>query len=87
MGISDDSYLFGLFRGLSLQERSFFDGSGHGPHQIVLFKEELEECCASRQELVQEITLTLLHEVGHYLGLGEDELVALEDEIYAKLEG
>lgn len=78
VGLSAEDYLFGLFRGIPITERSFFAPGGNLPHQIVLFKGELEEACRSRRELVDQITLTLVHEVGHYLGLDEEELRELE---------
>jgi len=78
VGLEPEDALFGLFRGQPITERSFFERGGHLPNEIILFQRELEDCCASRRELIEEITLTLIHEVGHYLGLDEEELRALE---------
>jgi predicted Zn-dependent protease with MMP-like domain len=44
------------------------------PPSIVLFQRNLERFVRSRAELAEEIRVTLVHEVGHYLGLDEDEL-------------
>ena len=41
---------------------------------IYLFQKNLERACRSREELIEEIGITLVHEVGHFLGLSEDEL-------------
>lgn len=78
VGLTRHDYLFGLFRGIPLTERSFFERGGHLPHQIILFKQELEDFCRSEAELVEQIILTLIHEVGHYIGLNEEELRELE---------
>lgn len=80
VGLSHWDSLFGLFRGIPITEQSFFSPGGNLPHQIVLFKAELEDHCATPAELVYEITMTLIHEVGHYLGLGEEDLIRLEAE-------
>jgi predicted Zn-dependent protease with MMP-like domain/Flp pilus assembly protein TadD len=45
--------------------------------RIILFKRNLEKACRDEQELVEEIRRTVTHEVGHYLGLDEDDLERL----------
>ncbi|MEM6732059.1 MAG: metallopeptidase family protein [Myxococcota bacterium] len=64
----------GLFVGMSPRYESVLDGvSDHQP-VILLFKRNLERACDSRDRLVEEIKLTVLHEVGHALGLSEEQL-------------
>ena len=63
--------IVGLFRGANLRERT---GHGDLPPQIFLFQKNLERTCATREELVEQIRVTVLHEVGHLLGLSEEEL-------------
>lgn len=70
-GLSPD--LLGLYTGTALPHRHHLD-SGRLPDVIHVFKRNLELTCADREELIGEIRDTLLHEVGHYLGLEEDEL-------------
>jgi len=65
--------LLGLFVGQNLREESVFDLPGL-PRTIFLYQRNLERECRSREELVGEIRQTLYHELGHYLGLEEDEL-------------
>ncbi len=67
--------LLGLFVGTPLPERSTAAPASL-PDAIFLFKRNLERACASRAELVEEIRVTLLHEIGHYLGMTEDDLEA-----------
>jgi predicted Zn-dependent protease with MMP-like domain/predicted negative regulator of RcsB-dependent stress response len=50
-------------------------GAGKGqPVRIFLYRKNLEVTCASEDEMVDEIGVTLLHEIGHHLGLDEDDL-------------
>jgi predicted Zn-dependent protease with MMP-like domain len=59
----DDPDLFGLFR-----EEPYL------PATIAIYRRPLEEAFADPDELEREIRITVLHELGHYFGLEEDEL-------------
>jgi predicted Zn-dependent protease with MMP-like domain len=50
------------------------DPWSHLPSSIVLYQRNLERFAESRAELVEQIGVTLVHEVGHFLGLDEEEL-------------
>ncbi len=65
--------VLGLFVGPNLKERSVFTPVVM-PATIFIYQRNLERFCPTREELLQEIRLTLFHEVGHYLGLSEEEL-------------
>lgn len=65
--------VLGLFVGPSLKDRSSFDPVTVPP-TIFLYQRNLERFCQTKEELIYEIKLTLYHELGHYLGLTEDEL-------------
>jgi predicted Zn-dependent protease with MMP-like domain len=65
--------LLGLFTGASRGERGS-TLSGAAVPTIHVFKRNLEHMAAHRDELVDELRVTLFHEVGHYLGLDEDDL-------------
>ncbi|MEO5879602.1 MAG: metallopeptidase family protein [Candidatus Eisenbacteria bacterium] len=65
--------LLGLFVGRPLMERSHADVPGL-PGSIYLFRRNLLRACADRDELEREIRITVQHEVGHLLGLDEDDL-------------
>lgn len=72
----DDDELFGLYQGIPRTER----GSGYTlvtPDRITIFAGPLSRNCDSRRELEEEIRTTVLHELGHHLGYGEDGLEAL----------
>lgn len=64
----------GIFRGAPLGEKASMDPWAHFPSSIALFQRNLERQARDREELVEEIRITLLHEVGHFLGLDEEGL-------------
>ncbi len=68
--------ILGLFRGAPYGDKASMDPWSHFPSSIVLFQRNLERFARSRADLIEQIGITLLHEVGHFLGLDEDELYA-----------
>jgi predicted Zn-dependent protease with MMP-like domain len=72
-----DPELLGLFVGVSLPERSNFSAGGEMPPRILVFKRNLERTFPDPDALTEEIGRTLHHELGHYIGLDEDELDAI----------
>ena len=72
--ILDDGYeadLLGLFIGSPIYE----PGSSPLPPQIILFLENLSELAEGDEaSFLEEVHITYLHELGHYLGLDEDDL-------------
>ncbi len=66
--------LLGVFRGAPLKDKASGNPWDSFPSSIVLYQRNLERACAARAELVEQIEITVLHEVGHFLGLDEDEL-------------
>ena len=66
--------ILGLFRGPAYGRNDAVDPATHLPSSIVLFQRNLERFARSRAELIEEIGVTLAHEVAHFLGLDEDEL-------------
>jgi predicted Zn-dependent protease with MMP-like domain len=65
--------ILGLFVGTPLPEKSLAD-LPQAPDAVYLFKRNLERICESREQLMEEIRITLLHEVGHFLGLDEEQI-------------
>ncbi|MGE5234397.1 MAG: metallopeptidase family protein [Acidobacteriota bacterium] len=70
----DEDTLFGLYQGVALPERGGGSYGGTLPDRIVIYRLPLLEACSSRRELIREIRDTVVHEVGHYFGLDEDQL-------------
>ena len=72
-GIAGNNIL-GLFAGHAMTERKIDDPWSHFPAAIFLYQKNLERACRSKKELVEQIGITLIHEVGHFLGMSEQEL-------------
>jgi predicted Zn-dependent protease with MMP-like domain len=45
--------------------------------RVILFKKNLEKVCRDRDDLIEQIQITVRHEVGHHLGLSEEDLERL----------
>ena len=71
----DDPDLFGLYHGVPLPERG--DMAGMLPDKISIYRIPLEESFPDPAELQEEIRITVLHELGHYFGLDEDQIADL----------
>ena len=76
LGYPPDEPLLGVYWGVPLNERSVAEPPLY-PDTIYIFKESLEEMCAGRQELEEEIEITVVHEVAHFLGMSEERLIEL----------
>ena len=67
-----DEELLGIYRGIALTERS------HDmpllPDEIAVFRGPINRIARSRREAVDEIRETIVHELGHYFGVDEEEL-------------
>jgi len=67
--------ILGLYQGVPLPER--MGGEVNLPDKISIYRGPLEEDFPDREELWREIRVTLLHEIGHYFGMDEEELSRL----------
>ncbi|MEI6667928.1 MAG: metallopeptidase family protein [Acidobacteriota bacterium] len=78
MEIDPPDTLFGLYQGTPLTERRWDHGNVL-PDRIVLYQDPIEDACESDDEVVATVGETLIHEIGHYFGMSEEELEAIED--------
>lgn len=74
LDIEDGEELLGLYQGLSLNDESFFRTGGQAPAQISLYRGPILRQCDTEAEMRREITDTLVHELGHHVGLDDDEM-------------
>jgi predicted Zn-dependent protease with MMP-like domain len=65
--------LMGVFEGVPRTQKSVFD-LPMGPDRIVLYQKNIEAVCSTEAEVRKEIRLTVVHELGHYFGMDEDQL-------------
>ena len=78
MEIEPPDSLYGLYQGVPLPERRWSDGN-HLPDKITLYQHPIEEDSEDEDEIRAVIGETLIHEVGHYFGLSEDEIEEIEE--------
>ena len=67
-----ESSLLGLYVGIPLIDR--YGGEPVLPDCIYIYREPILRMCDSYDAVVSEVRITLLHEIGHYLGLEEHDL-------------
>ena len=65
--------LLGIFHGVPATQKSVFDLSV-GPAHIVLYQKNIEAVCSNEEEVRHQIRQTLIHELGHYFGMTEEQL-------------
>ncbi len=73
--------LLGLYEGTPLPERHWAHGNTL-PDKITLFQRPIEDSSQDEDDLVVCIGETLIHEVGHYFGLSEEEIEAIEEQYW-----
>ncbi len=70
---SEEGLLLGVFEGVPATERSVWTIPA-APSRIVLYQKNIEAVCSTEDEVREQVRLTVLHELGHYFGMTEDQL-------------
>jgi predicted Zn-dependent protease with MMP-like domain len=83
MDIEPPDTLFGLYQGTPLTERHWDFGNAL-PDRILLFQGPHEREAEDEDELVVSIGETLIHEIGHYFGLSEEEIEDIEERYWRR---
>jgi predicted Zn-dependent protease with MMP-like domain len=81
MEVGPDDTLFGLYIGTPLTERRWDHGNAL-PDRIILFQGSHEREAEDEEDLIASIAETLIHEVGHYFGLSEEEIEEIEEQYW-----
>jgi predicted Zn-dependent protease with MMP-like domain len=70
---ADEPDLLGLYDGVALTDR---EGgfAGQLPDRILIFRNPLLDLCASLDELVDEVRVTVVHEIAHHFGIDDERL-------------
>ena len=77
--ISSPYGLLGLYRGIPYPRRGIWYANVL-PDKIIIFKRPIEVRCGNREEIKEIVRRVVIHEIGHYFGLGEGELRKIEKE-------
>ncbi len=78
MEIEPPDSLYGLYQGTPLPERTWGYGNSL-PDRITIFQRPIEEDCDDEDEMRKMIGETLIHEVGHYFGMSEEQIEEIEE--------
>jgi predicted Zn-dependent protease with MMP-like domain len=78
MEIEPPDTLFGLYQGTPLTERRW-DYGNTLPDRVILFQGPIERESEDEEDAVVAIGETLIHELGHYFGLSEEEIEEIEE--------
>ena len=81
MEIEPPDSLYGLYQGTPLPERTAAWGNTL-PDCVTLFQRPIEEDCDDDDDVRMVIGETLIHEVGHYFGLSEEEIEEIEEKYW-----
>lgn len=72
--LDSEDDLLGLYQGESLADDSFFGAGGTQPAKISIYRGPILRQCDSPDEVVQEVYDTVVHELGHHVGLDDEEM-------------
>jgi predicted Zn-dependent protease with MMP-like domain len=81
MDIEPPDTLLGLYQGTPLTERHW----GYGntlPDRVLIFQGPHERSAEDEDDLIVAIAETLIHEIGHYFGLSEEEIEEIEEKYW-----
>ncbi|MFE3542135.1 metallopeptidase family protein [Nocardia sp. NPDC059177] len=69
----EEPSLLGLYHGIALTERdSYYAGSL--PDTVTIYREAILDTCATDDEVIEEVAITVIHEIAHYFGIDDDRL-------------
>jgi len=69
----DEPDLLGLYEGYALTERGW-DYGGALPDRIMIYREAICAICSTSEDVVDEITITVVHEIAHHFGIDDERL-------------
>lgn len=69
----EEPSLLGLYHGIALTDRdSYYAGSL--PDTVTIYREAILDICNTDDEVVEEVAITVIHEIAHYFGIDDDRL-------------
>ncbi|MBT2553175.1 metallopeptidase family protein [Arthrobacter sp. ISL-5] len=73
-GEDPDTVLLGLYEGVPLTERDSWWDAGSLPDRITIYRQPILDICSSREEVVEEVAITVIHEIAHHFGIDDQRL-------------
>jgi len=72
--LESEDDLLGLYQGVPIDEASFFQPAGDLPARIAIYRGPILRLCRTKAEVIHEVRDTVVHELGHHVGLDDDEM-------------
>ncbi|MBM4124700.1 MAG: metallopeptidase family protein, partial [Nitrospira sp.] len=69
--LESEDDLLGLYSGTALDAESFFNPGGQLPARILIYRGPILRLCLTPEEVIQEVQDTVVHELGHHVGLDD----------------
>ncbi|MEI6620426.1 MAG: metallopeptidase family protein [Actinomycetes bacterium] len=69
-----DPNLLGLYEGIPLTQRGSASYAGVIPDSVTIFRGPICRMCSTPEQVVEEVRITVVHELGHYFGIDDDRL-------------
>jgi predicted Zn-dependent protease with MMP-like domain len=70
----DEPDILGLYQGVALTERDSWYAAGSLPDTITIYRDAILDVCDSDEEVVEEVAITVIHEIAHHFGIDDDRL-------------
>jgi len=73
-GDDPDTVLLGLYEGVPLTERDSWWDAGSLPDRITIYRQPILDICSTREDVVEEVAITVVHEIAHHFGIDDQRL-------------
>ncbi len=70
----EDPHLLGVYEGVPHTDRADYGIGFTMPDRIVIYRLPICAMCATEEEVVEEVSITVVHELAHHFGIDDDEL-------------
>ena len=74
LDLESEHDLLGLYQGVPIDQTSFFQPAGELPARIAIYRGPILRLCRTKAEVIQEVRDTVVHELGHHVGLDDEEM-------------
>ena len=72
--LESEDDLLGLYQGVPIDHTSFFQPAGELPARIAIYRGPILRLCRTKAEVIHEVRDTVVHELGHHVGLDDEEM-------------
>ena len=74
LDLESEDDLLGLYQGVPVGQTSFFQPAGQLPTRISIYRGPILRLCRTKAEVIHEVRDTVVHELGHHVGLSDEEM-------------